>query len=87
MLARATSYTTKGLEARPVEVEVDASRGLPALAIVGLPDQAVKEARERVRAALLNSQYHLPSQRIIVSLAPADVKKDGVSFTKLPTHH
>jgi magnesium chelatase family protein len=80
MLARAVSYTTRGLEALPVEVEVDASRGLPGLAIVGLPDQAVKEAKERVRAALLNSQYQLPSQRIIVNLAPADVKKEGGVF-------
>lgn len=81
MLARALSYTTLGLEAFPVAVEVDAGRGLPALAIVGLPDQAVKEAKERVRAAILNSQYELPSLRFTVNLAPADLKKEGVSFT------
>ncbi|MBI2495410.1 MAG: YifB family Mg chelatase-like AAA ATPase [Candidatus Omnitrophica bacterium] len=80
MLTRTTSYTTVGLEALPVEVEVDATRGLPALAIVGLPDQAVKEARERVRSAILNSQYRLPSQRFIVNLAPADVRKEGGVF-------
>ena len=80
MLARTTSYTTLGLEALPVEVEVDATRGLPALAIVGLPDQAVKEAKERVHSAILNSQYALPSQRFIVNLAPADVKKEGAVF-------
>ena len=80
MLARTYSYTTFGLEAFPVEVEVDAARGLPTLAIVGLPDQAVKEARERVRAAITNSQYRLPSQRFTVNLAPADVKKEGGVF-------
>lgn len=80
MLVRTSSYTTLGLEALPVEVEVDAGRGLPALAIVGLPDQAVKEAKERVRAAIVNSQYHLPSQRFTVNLAPADIKKEGGVF-------
>ena len=80
MLARAISYTTLGLEAFPVDVEVDAARGLPTLTIVGLPDQAVKEARERVRAALVNSQFHLPSQRLTINLAPADVKKEGGVF-------
>ena len=81
MLARTISYTTLGLEALPVDVEVDAGRGLPALAIIGLPDQAVKEAKERVRSAILNSQYQLPSQRVTINLAPADIKKEGVSFT------
>ncbi|MBI4343434.1 MAG: YifB family Mg chelatase-like AAA ATPase [Candidatus Omnitrophica bacterium] len=80
MLARTLSYTTIGLEALPVEVEVDAGRGLPALAIVGLPDQAVKEAKERVRTALLNSQFELPSVRFTVNLAPADVRKAGGVF-------
>jgi len=80
MLARTQSYTTVGLQALPVEVEVDAATGLPALTIVGLPDQAVKEAKERVRSAILNSQYRLPSQRFIVNLAPADVKKEGGVF-------
>ena len=80
MLARTRSYTTFGLEALPVDVEVDAGRGLPALAVVGLPDQAVREARERVRAAITNSQYRLPSLRFTVNLAPADVKKEGGVF-------
>ena len=80
MLARTTAYTTLGLTAVPVEVEVDATRGLPALTIVGLPDQAVREARERVRSAILNSQYHLPSSKFLVNLAPADVKKAGGMF-------
>ena len=80
MLARTRSYTTVGLEALPVEVEVDTAHGLPGLTIVGLPDQAVREARERVRAALINSQFRLPSQRVTVNLAPADVKKAGGVF-------
>ena len=80
MLARTLSYTTVGLEAFAVAVEVDAGCGLPALAIVGLPDQAVKEAKERVRSAILNSQYELPSLRFTVNLAPADLKKEGGVF-------
>ncbi len=80
MLARSLSYTTLGLSALPVLVEVDVSRGLPALTIVGLPDQAVREAKERVRSAILNSQYHIPTQRITVNLAPADLKKAGGAF-------
>ncbi|MDP3704118.1 MAG: YifB family Mg chelatase-like AAA ATPase [Candidatus Omnitrophota bacterium] len=80
MLARAISYATLGLEAFRVDVEVDASQGLPTFTLVGLPDQAVKEARERVRTALLNSQLELPSRRLVVNLAPADVKKEGGVF-------
>ena len=59
---------------------MDAARGLPGVTIVGLPDQTVKEARERVRAAIVNSQFHLPSQRLTVNLAPADLKKEGGIF-------
>ena len=80
MLARAHAYTVVGLEAVPITVEVDAGRGLPQLTIVGLPDQAVKEARERVRSAILNSQFELPQQRLTVNLAPAGLKKEGGAF-------
>jgi len=80
VLARTSSYTTIGLEALPVDVEVDAAQGLPTFTIVGLPDQAVKEAKERIRAAILNSLYRLPSKRFTVNLAPADVKKEGGVF-------
>lgn len=80
MLARSTSYATLGLEALPVTVEADVTRGLPGLTIVGLPDQAVREARERVRSAILNSQYHIPCQRVTINLAPADIKKEGGIF-------
>src|SRR3989338_1417042 len=80
LLARAISYVPLGLDALRVDVEVDVARGLPTLTIVGLPDQAVREARDRVRAAITNSQFRLPSQRLTVNLAPADVKKEGGVF-------
>ncbi len=80
MLARAHAYALLGLEALPIDIEVDAGQGLPAMTVVGLPDQAVKEARERVRSALLNSQYQLPNRRLTINLAPADVKKEGGAF-------
>lgn len=66
-----------GVAAPPVEVEVDLAAGLPALTIVGLPETAVKEARDRVRAALVNSGYEFPTARVTVNLAPADLPKDG----------
>ncbi len=80
MLARAISYITLGLDPIPIEIEVDASRGLPGLSLVGLPDQAVRESRERVRAALANSAFEIPSKKLTVNLAPADLKKEGGSF-------
>ena len=69
-----------GVDAYPVEVEVDFSRGLPAFNVVGLPDAAVKEARERVRAALKNSGFDFPMKRITINLAPAEMKKEGAAF-------
>jgi len=80
MLARAHAYILVGLEAVPIEIEVDSAQGLPTFTTVGLPDQAVKEARERVRSAILNSQYELPQRRLTVNLAPADLKKEGSGF-------
>ncbi|MBZ9751330.1 YifB family Mg chelatase-like AAA ATPase [Deinococcus sp. HMF7604] len=77
MLARARSVALIGVDAVPVEVEVDVSPGLPAFAIVGLPDQAVSEARERVRAAIRNAGLPFPAARITVNLAPADLRKEG----------
>ncbi len=77
MLARANSFTTDGLHARHVTVEVDVRAGLPAFAIVGLADPVLREARERVRAAIVNSGYSFPARRITASLAPADVPKGG----------
>jgi magnesium chelatase family protein len=77
VLATARTFTLDGIVARPVRVEVDVHRGLPAFAIVGLPDAAVREARERVRAALVNCGFDFPLQRIVVNLAPASLRKVG----------
>ncbi|MFQ5646019.1 MAG: YifB family Mg chelatase-like AAA ATPase [bacterium] len=77
MLAKAYGATILGLSAHIVEVEADISPGLPAFNIVGLPDQAVKESRERVKAALLNSGYQFPDQRVTINLAPGDLRKEG----------
>jgi magnesium chelatase family protein len=80
MLARARTFTIEGLHARAVTVEVDIRPGLPAFAIVGLADAAVREARDRVHAAVLNSGYEFPARRITANLAPADVPKVGPGF-------
>ncbi len=80
MLARVLSATSFGIDARFVEVEVDVGAGLPSFHIVGLPDSAIQEARERVRSALKNSGFAFPSQRVTVNLAPAFLKKTGSDF-------
>jgi magnesium chelatase family protein len=80
MLARATTFTIDGLEPRPVVVEVDVRPGLPAFAIVGLADAALREARERVRAAIQNSGFEFPQRRIVANLAPASLPKSGPGF-------
>jgi len=80
MLAKVKSAAVVGLEGAIVEVEVDLSPGLPSFAIVGLPDKAVQEARERVRSAIRNSYYKFPNRRITVNLAPADLKKEGPAY-------
>ncbi len=80
MLARVRTAAVIGLQGHLVDVEVDISSGLPAMTIVGLPDAAVQEARERVRAAVRNSGYTFPMKRIVVNLAPADLKKAGPSY-------
>ena len=77
MLATSRSVALIGVDAVPVEVEVDVSPGIPSFTLVGLPDQAVSEARERVRAAIRNSGYPFPTARITVNLAPADLRKEG----------
>jgi magnesium chelatase family protein len=79
-IAKVKSAAVYGLSAKEVEVEVDISSGLPSLLIVGLPDKAVEEARERVRSAIKNSGAHFPQGRITVNLAPADLKKEGPSY-------
>ncbi|UCB43977.1 MAG: YifB family Mg chelatase-like AAA ATPase [Dehalococcoidales bacterium] len=80
MLAKVMSCATVGMEGVIVEVEVDISPGLPSFTIVGLPDTAVQEARERVRAAIRNSDFTFPMKRIVVNLAPADLKKAGPAY-------
>jgi len=80
MLAKVLSSAIIGIEAVMVEVEVDIASGLPAYTTVGLPEAAVKESRERVKAAISNSGYTFPDDRITVNLAPADIKKEGTGF-------
>ncbi len=80
MLATVTSCALEGLEGAIVEVEVDISRGLPSFIIVGLPDAAVKESKERVRAAIENSGLMFPFKRVTVNLAPADMRKEGPAY-------
>lgn len=79
-VCRAMSLSLFGIDALPVEVEVDVSPGLPGFSIVGLPDAAVQEARERVRVAISNSGYKFPTKRVLVNLAPANLRKEGPAF-------
>jgi len=80
MLARVISCAVIGLEGIIVEVEIDTSQGLPSLFLVGLPDAAVQESRDRVRAAIKNSGCRFPSNRVTVNLAPADLRKEGPAY-------
>ena len=77
MLATTASFTLDGLSAHAVSVEVDVTRGLPTFGLVGLPDTAIREARERVRSAMVNSGFEFPMRRITANLAPADIRKAG----------
>lgn len=80
LLARVFSCTTVGMDPYLIEVEVDVSGGLPEFTIVGLPDTTVKESKERVRTAIKNAGFDFPPRKIIVNLAPADIKKEGPGF-------
>ncbi|RJO68083.1 MAG: ATP-binding protein [Myxococcales bacterium] len=80
MLANVVSGALWGINAFRVDVEVDVAHGLPQLNIVGLPDKAVRESQERVRAAIKNSGLSIPSRRITINLAPADIRKEGAAF-------
>jgi magnesium chelatase family protein len=80
MLAKVLSSALIGIDAILVDVEVDLAPGLPAFATVGLPDGAVKESKDRVRAALKNSGYDFPARRITANLAPADIKKEDAAY-------
>ena len=80
MLARTLGYGLSGVSGFPVTVEVYAANGLPALEIIGLPDASVKESRDRVGAAIVNSGFAMPIARLTINLAPADTKKEGPAF-------
>ena len=80
MLAHVTTFAIQGVDSRRVTVEVDLRPGLPAFTIVGLGDRAVRESRERVRSAILNSGFEFPARRITVNLAPAALRKEGPGF-------
>ncbi len=80
MLAKVTSCAVVGLDGVLIQVEVDISRGLPSMTIVGLPDAAVQESRERVRAAIKNTGLPFPVERLTINLAPADIRKAGPAY-------
>jgi magnesium chelatase family protein len=80
MLACVRTAAVFGIEACPIQVEVDVSHGLPMFAMVGLPDTGIRESRDRIRSAIRNSGYEFPAHRITVNLSPADVRKEGASF-------
>ncbi|MDD5009864.1 MAG: magnesium chelatase domain-containing protein, partial [Syntrophorhabdaceae bacterium] len=80
MISKVTTATVYGIDGIKIDVEVDISYGLPAFSIVGLPETSVRESKERVRAAIKNSGFEFPNDRITINLAPADVRKEGSSF-------
>ena len=80
MLSKVTSFALNGLDGVPVEVETDINKGMVSFDLVGLPDAAVKESRERVRSAIKNSRFTFPVNKITINLAPADIKKEGSHF-------
>ena len=80
MVTKAITATTIGINAYKIEAEVDVANSLPNINIVGLPDSAVSEAKERVRSAIKNSGFSFPSGKVIVNLAPADIRKEGTNF-------
>ena len=84
MVQRVATVAFEGIEVRSVDVQVQVAPGMPAFAIVGLPDKAVTEARERVRSALIASGLALPARRITINLAPADLPKEGLESVHRP---
>ncbi len=80
MLAKVNSSIIIGMDGYPLDIEIDISKGLPVFSTVGLPDSAVKESKDRVKAAIKNSGYDFPQRRITVNMAPADVKKEGACY-------
>jgi len=80
MIAKIASCAVVGLSAQPVEIEVDVTQGLPKMIVVGLPDTAVQESKERVKSALKSAGLPIPGRRIVVNLAPADLRKEGPAY-------
>ncbi len=80
MIVKVISSAVVGIDSYPVDVEVDVSSGLPQFSTVGLPDVSVRESKDRIKAAIKNSGYRFPADRVTVNLAPADIKKEGTSF-------
>ena len=80
MLSKVTSFALNGLDGVPVEVETDINKGMVSYDLVGLPDTAVKESKERVRSAIKNSRLSFPVNKITINLAPADIKKEGSQY-------
>jgi magnesium chelatase family protein len=80
MLSKVLSFALLGIEAYPIEIDVDIAHGLPAITLVGLADTAVRESKERVKSAIKNSGFFWPAERITISLAPSAIKKEGTSF-------
>src|SRR3989338_4375030 len=80
MLACVKSVALQGIDGHPLTVEVDAGAGLPAMVVVGLPDRAVQESRERIRLAVRNAGYEPPRHGVTVNLAPSDIRKEGTAY-------
>ena len=80
MLAKILSYGLTGISGYPVMIELDINAGLPGYDVVGLADTAIKESKSRVKAAIKNSAFNYPINKIIVNLAPADTKKEGSMY-------
>ena len=81
MLAKLRTFTLSGIDAVPVDVEVDVSKGaIPRTVIVGLPDQAIKESTHRMERALVNSGFERPRDRVVINLAPAELPKQAATF-------
>ena len=80
MVSQVITSTVIGIDSHKILVEVDFVQSIPSVVIVGLPDAAISEAKERVRSAIKNSGYHFPNQKVVVNLAPADIKKVGTNY-------
>ena len=86
MIAKIYSSCVLGIDAYEVTVESDIGGGLPAFNIVGLPDTAIRESRDRIKAAIRNSGFSFPPKKVTINLAPADIKKEGAATWPLPQY-